>query len=81
MPHEIIHFSDHMAKASTVTKIRLHHNMRPSDFRGPLPGTQKAIARGCTCPTQPEWPTIAIASDCPLHSLPAPPLQPSKEIR
>jgi integrase len=27
----------------------------------------EAIKNGCTCPPQPEWPTIAIASDCPLH--------------
>jgi hypothetical protein len=77
MPREVIHLSDKKAQARTITEIRLHHDTRPSDFRGPLPGTQEAKAQGCTCPVQPEWPTIAIATDCPLHFLSAPPLQPS----
>jgi hypothetical protein len=50
----------------TITEIRLR-DTQPSDFRVPLPATPEAIANGCTCPAQPEWPTIAIASDCPLH--------------
>jgi hypothetical protein len=51
----------------TITKIRLRDDTQPSDFRLPLPATPEAIANGCTCPPQPEWPTIAIASDCLLH--------------
>jgi hypothetical protein len=35
--------------------------------RVPLPATKEAIAKGCTCPPQPEWPMMAFASDCPLH--------------
>jgi hypothetical protein len=33
----------------------------------PFPGSKEAIKEGCTCPRQPAWPTIALASDCPLH--------------
>jgi hypothetical protein len=51
----------------TVTEIRLRDDAEPSDFRVPLPATKEAIKKGCTCPPQPEWPTIAVASDCPLH--------------
>ena len=51
----------------TITKIRLRDDTQPSDFRVPLPATAEAITNGCTCPPQPEWPMIAIASDCPLH--------------
>ena len=48
----------------TVTEIRLRDDTQPSDFRVPLPATAAAIENGCSCPAQPEWPTIAIASDC-----------------
>jgi hypothetical protein len=51
----------------TVTEIRLRDDTQPTDFRVPLPATTEAIKQGCTCPPQPEWPTIAIASDCPVH--------------
>jgi hypothetical protein len=53
--------------ARTITEIRLRDDAQPSDFRVPLPSTKEAIARGCTCPPQPQWPTVAFASDCPLH--------------
>jgi hypothetical protein len=53
--------------ARTITEIRLRDDAQPSDFRVPLPGTKEAITRGCTCPPQPQWPTVAFASDCPLH--------------
>ena len=52
----------------TVTEIRLRDDTQPSDFRVPLPATAAAIENGCSCPAQPEWPTIAIASDCPVHT-------------
>jgi hypothetical protein len=51
----------------TITEIRLRDDTQPSDFRVPLPATEEAIKQGCTCPPQPGWPTIAIASDCLLH--------------
>jgi hypothetical protein len=53
--------------ARIVTEIRLRDDAHPSDFRVPLPGSKAAIANGCTCPPQPEWPIVAFASDCPLH--------------
>ena len=58
------------AKAKTarvITEIRLHDGTLPSDFRVPLPATIEATRKGCTCPEQPKWPTVAVASDCPLH--------------
>jgi hypothetical protein len=58
--------------ARTITEIRLRDDAHPSDFRVPLPGTKEAITRGCTCPPQPQWPTVAFASDCPLHFVRAP---------
>jgi hypothetical protein len=51
----------------TITEIRLRDDTQPSDFLVPLPATKQAIIKGCICPPQPEWPTIFIASDCPLH--------------
>jgi hypothetical protein len=51
----------------TITEIRLREDAQPSDFRLPFPATAQAVKNGGTCPRQPEWPTIAIASDCPLH--------------
>jgi hypothetical protein len=51
----------------TITEIRLRDDTQPSDFRVPLPATKQAIIKGCTCPTQPKWPTVAFATDCPLH--------------
>jgi len=57
----------------TVTEIRLRDDTQPSDFRVPLPATAEAIEQACTCPPQPEWPTIAIASDCTLHGMYVPP--------
>jgi hypothetical protein len=56
-----------------ITEIRLRDDIQPSDFRVPLPATAEAIEQGCTCPPQPEWPTIAIASDCPVHAMHVPP--------
>ena len=56
----------------TVTEIRLRDDTQPSDFRVPLPATKQAIKRGCTCPPQPEWPTVAFASNCPLHCMHVP---------
>jgi hypothetical protein len=53
--------------ARTITEIRLRDDAQPSDFRVPLPGTKEAMTCGCTCPPQPVWPTVAFASDCPLH--------------
>jgi hypothetical protein len=54
----------------TITEIRLRDDAQPSDFRVPLPATAEAIKKGCTCPPQPKWPTVAFASDCPLHQAP-----------
>ena len=51
----------------TITEIRVREDAQASDFRLALPATAEAVKNGCTCPRQPEWPTIAIASDCPLH--------------
>jgi hypothetical protein len=59
--------TDTNVPARTITEVRLHNNTHPSDFRVPLPRTKEAIARGCTCPRQPNWPTVTFASDCPLH--------------
>jgi hypothetical protein len=56
-----------MPNARVVTEIRLRDDIHASDFRVPLPGSKEAMARGCTCPSQPEWPTVAFASDCWLH--------------
>jgi hypothetical protein len=53
--------------ARAITEVRLRHDTLPSDFRVPLPATSEAIRKGCTCPQQPKWPTVAFASDCPLH--------------
>jgi hypothetical protein len=53
--------------ARAVTEIQLHANTCPADFREPLPASKAAINKGCTCPPQPLWPTVAFASDCPLH--------------
>jgi hypothetical protein len=53
--------------ARTITEIRLRDDTQPSDFRVPLSGSKEAIKEGCTCPHQPEWPTIALASNCPIH--------------
>jgi hypothetical protein len=50
-----------------ITEIRLRDDTQPSDFRLPLPATKEAIKKGCTCPPQPEWPTVVFGSDCPLH--------------
>jgi hypothetical protein len=51
----------------TITEIHLRDDTQPSDFRVPPPATEEAITNGCTCPPQPERPTIAVACDCPLH--------------
>jgi hypothetical protein len=55
-----------------ITEVRLRDDMRPSDFRGPLPASKEAINKGCTCPPQPQWPAVAFASNCPLHFIQAP---------
>jgi hypothetical protein len=61
-----------------ITEIRLCDHTQPSDFRVPLPATKEAMRRGCTCPPQPKWPTVAVASDCPLHFMThVPPAAPS----
>jgi hypothetical protein len=57
----------------TTTVIRLRDDTQLSDFRVPLPATAEAIKQGCTCPPQPEWPGIAVASDCPVHAMHVPP--------
>jgi hypothetical protein len=46
--------------ARTITEIRLRDDAQPSDFRVPLPSTKEAIARGCTCPPQPQWPRLPL---------------------
>jgi len=56
-----------------ITVIRLRDDTQLSDFRVPLPATAEAIKQGCTCPPQPEWPRIAVASDCPVHAMHVPP--------
>jgi hypothetical protein len=56
-----------------ITEVRLRDDARASDFRGPLPASKEAIKQGCTCPPQPQWPTVAFASNCKLHFLCAPP--------
>jgi hypothetical protein len=53
----------------TITEIRLRDDTQLSDFRVPLPATKEAVRMGCTCPPQPKWPTVAFASDCPLHQV------------
>jgi hypothetical protein len=36
----------------------------------PFPGSEVAIAKGCTCPTQRDWPhTLKFSLDCPVHEL------------
>lgn len=36
----------------------------------PFPGSEAAIARGCTCPIQRRWPhSLHFALDCPVHEL------------
>jgi hypothetical protein len=57
----------------TITEIRLRDDTQPTDFRVPLPATKEAIKNGCTCPPQPEWPMVAFASDCPVHTMYVPP--------
>jgi hypothetical protein len=56
-----------------LTEVRLRDDMRLADFRGPMPASKEAIDKGCTCPPQPQWPTVAFASNCPLHFVPAQP--------
>lgn len=36
----------------------------------PFMGDEKAIAEGCTCPYQVEWPkSVLFSEDCPVHIL------------
>lgn len=55
--------------------VQVYRCKLPTELNGwrpePLfPGSDEAIAAGCTCPPDQPWPTaLLISSDCPRHEL------------
>lgn len=54
----------------TYLTCQLPDGVKESDFTDPLPGSEAAFSRGCTCPIQYRWPhALRFALNCPLHQL------------